>query len=136
MGLEHVQENTVFQKGYGENTTVIIFDFLTILILGADTIWIFMVRYPFVCVKTEIIPSGKVASFCLSVFYWIAGTSGDTLSPTKGLSSPLSSTLSHPETMKYQMIAASNKRFPLALEHITVLIPSHPGEAGPLEFLV
>lgn len=42
------------------------------------------------------------------------GTSGDTSSPTKEPSSLVrNNNLSHPETMKYQMIAASNKSFPL-----------------------
>ena len=62
-------------------------------------------------VKTEIFPSGMVISLSLSLpLLLLLGVHLETLSPTKGASSLLSNnSLSHPETMKFQMIAASNK---------------------------
>lgn len=107
------KENMVLQKVHGENTTMVIFDLLTMFV--ADAIWIFMLGYYFVTVKTRIFPSGMVTSFHLSVPFILLWVHLETLSPTKAASSLLSNNnLSHPETMKYQMIAASNKRFPLS----------------------
>lgn len=94
----------------------------------ADTIWIFMLGYHFVNVKTNIFPSGMVTSFRLSLpFFLLLWVHLETLSPTKGAPRLLSNNnLSHPETIKYQVISASNKRFLLPFRGDYSLIPLLP----------
>lgn len=79
------------------------------------TIWIFMLGYILFgeCEDTNYSQWDGGFIKLLTAFYFIVGTSGDTLSPTKGPSSLLRNDFSHPETMKYQMSAASDKGFPL-----------------------
>lgn len=127
MGSEYIQKiYIVLEKIYGKNTWLFLIywscQFVT------DTVWNFMLGYHFVNVKTKIFPSGMVISLSLTLpLLLLLGVHLETLSPTKGASSLLSNnSLSHPETMKFQMIAASNKRFPLPFRGDYSLIPLSP----------
>lgn len=88
----------------------------------------FHVRIPFCECEDNIFSSGMVISLSLSLrFLLLLWVHLETLSSTKGASSLLSNnSLSHPETMKFQMIVASNKRFPLPFRGDYSLIPLSP----------
>lgn len=127
IGSEYIEKKyIVLQKGYRENTTMIIFDLLTMVVCGRHHLN-FHVRIPFCECEERIFLSGMVTSFSLSMPFILLWVHLETLSLTKGASSRLSNNnLSHPETMKYQMIAASNKRFPLPFRGDYSLIPLSP----------
>lgn len=128
MGSEYIEKiYIVLEEIYRENTSWLFLIYWSCQFV-INTMWNFMLGYHFVNVKTKFFPSGMVISLSLSVpFLLLLWVHLETLSPTKGASSLLSNnSLSHPETIKFQMIAASNKRVPLSFRGDYSLIPLSP----------
>ena len=128
MGSEYIEKiYIVLGKIYGENTSWLFLIYWSCQFV-INTMWNFMLGYHFVNVKTTFFQVGwwfHWASHCLFCccyrYIWRHYL------PQKGASSLLSNnSLSHPETMKFQMIAASNKRFPLPFRGDYSLIPLSP----------